>query len=325
MKILAGFGRFAAPIVIALGLSAGAAQADFTVALKEVKDLKAVLATVESVDQVRARARIGGTLAGLAVDEGSEVTAGARIARVVDEKLALQIKALDARLRSVSTRRDLAAAELKRGAELKRRGNISQARLDQLQAEEGSLAAEMAALQAERAVLVRQLEEGDVLAPAAGRVLRVAVTDGSVVMAGEVVAEIATARYVLRIQVPERHARFMQAGDPVLVGGRGQSGGERAQGTVRQVYPRIDRGRVVADVTVDGLGDFFVGERVRVWVEVDDRQAFVVPEAYLDWRFGLSYVKLKSGARVVVQTGRPVDGGIEVLSGLADGDVLVMP
>ena len=62
-----------------------AAQEPYTVAVSLVEDQKAVFATVESVDVVAARARIGGTVAELAVDEGSPVVAGQLIARVVDQ------------------------------------------------------------------------------------------------------------------------------------------------------------------------------------------------------------------------------------------------
>jgi len=129
------------------------------------------------------------------------------------------------------------------------------------------------------------------------------------------------------MQLPERHARFLKAGDAVLVGERGLQGADGAvrQGTVRLVYPQVDRGRVIADVDVAGLGDFFVGERVKVYVSAGGRESFVVPESFLFRRFGIDHVRLKDGAEVVVQAGQPAEGGVEILSGLRDGDVLVKP
>jgi len=66
-----------------------------------VKDRKAVFATVESVDVILARSRLSGTVAKLLVDEGSPVKAGQIIARIVDEKIAFQIKSLNARVQSL--------------------------------------------------------------------------------------------------------------------------------------------------------------------------------------------------------------------------------
>ena len=246
---------------------------------------------------------------------------------VEDAKLKLGLAALDARLASLAARRSLAETALKRARSLRRSGNVSQARLDEAVANLDALKADTAAQRAERAVLVQRRAEGAVLAPAAGRVLRVALTNGSVVLPGETVAEIAAESFVLRLRLPERHARFLKEGDSVRVGGRGlgrTDGGVR-EGRVRQVYPELQAGRVVADVAVDGLGDFFVGERVRVWVSAGQRAAFVVPEEFLFSRYGLTYARLKGAGDVVVQPGSRVAGGREVLSGLAQGDVLVKP
>ena len=91
---------------------------------------------------------------------------------------------------------------------------------------------------------------------------------------GETIATLAEDHYILRLQLPERHARFMRAGDAVQIGARGLQTSERArkrEGRVRIVYPEIQGGRVIADVEVDGLGDYFVGERTRVYVTTGKR------------------------------------------------------
>ena len=72
---------------------------------------------------------------------------------------------------------------------------------------------------AERAVIQQQLNEGQVLAPAAGRVLKKLLAVGSVVLPGDPVAMIAQQNFMLRLRVPERHARFLKAGDKVRVDG----------------------------------------------------------------------------------------------------------
>ena len=100
-----------------------------------------------------------------------------------------------------------------------------------------------------------------------------AVSEGSVVLPGETIATLAEDRYILRLQLPERHARFMRAGDVVQIGARGleDDGRPSARARVRLVYPEIEGGRVIADVEVPGLGDYFVGERTRVYVSTGVR------------------------------------------------------
>lgn len=314
----------AAALLLLPGQAAGEA---FTVETRPVTDLKAVFGTVESVDQTLARSRINGTIAELAVDEGSRVELGQRLAVVVDPKLPLQLTALDARIRSLESQRELAQIEYDRMIRLRESGTASQARLDEAQTNLRVIIGDLAAQTAERAVVAEQLAEGAVLAPAAGRVLRVDVVEGQVVMAGETVAIIATDRYVLRLRLPERHARFIQEGDPVQVGARGLATAPESltEGRIRQVYPEMEGGRVVADVEVAGIGGFFVGERMRVYVATGDRQAVVVPAGYLYNRFGVDYALVEGVGETVVQTGLPVGGGIEVLSGLKPGDVLLPP
>ena len=167
------------------------------------------------------------------------------------------------------------------------------------------------------------------LAPASGRVLAVPVTSGSVIMPGEAVATIASELYLLRLRLPERHARSISEGDPVEIGMSALGNDVASTGRIRQVYPRIEDGRVVADAVVDGLGDFFVGERVRVHVTVDARDAILIPADFIETRYGVDYVRLQLGndhvTEIVVQRGLETARGVEILSGLSAGDVLVQP
>ncbi|XEY17923.1 efflux RND transporter periplasmic adaptor subunit [Azospirillum sp. HJ39] len=322
------------------------ADADrITVQPRPVEDLKAVFATVESVHETLARTRIGGTIAGLKVKEGDKVTMDQVVATVRDPKLPLQLAALDARIQALQAQQHQAELELDRARQLRASGSGTQQRLDDAQAAMDVARAQIAAMRAERAVVDQQLREGDVSAPANGRILQVKVIDGAVVLPGEPVASIAVETYVLRLHLPERHARFIHEGDPVLVGDRGlapvtPSGVGAAQeakapnlkrGTVRQVYPEMANGQVVADATVTGLGDFFVGERVRVYVATGTRDAVMVPSDWIIRRFGTDFVRLTDGTEIPVQVGNTIptigdqSGGLEVLSGLRPGDVIVRP
>lgn len=325
------------PVLLALMLSAlgvlpAVGQERLTVARQAVEDRRPVFATVESVRQVEARTRIAGTLRAMAVREGDAVTTGQVLAEVEDPKLALQIVALDARLAAQAAQRRQAGLELERTRQLRTSGTATQARLDDAQTGLDVIEAQIAATQAERAVIEQQQREGQVLAPQAGRVLRVRGTVGAVMNPGEMVATLATDRYVLRLRLPQRHARFLRAGDMVEVGARGlgaRTDSILGQGRIRLVYPELQDGQVVADAEVEGLGDFFVGERVRVTVAADRRDAILVPSAYLIPGAGIDLARLASGALVPVQRGpvRTVDGQelTEILSGLNPGDVLVRP
>jgi RND family efflux transporter MFP subunit len=299
----------------------------FVVHLADIADQKAVIGTVEPVHEMVARARIGGTIASLAAKEGQQVAAGAELAVVADPKLVLQKQALDSRIESLQAQRDKARTDYDRAVELQKRGVSTQVQVDSAKTALDVAGRTLDAMQSDRDVIVQQMKEGAVLAPSAGRILKAPVQEGSVVLPGETIATLAEDRYILRLQLPERHARSMRADDVVEIGARGlEDTTERRQGKVLLVYPEIQGGRVIADVEVPGLGDYFVGERTRVYVSTGTRKAIIVPRAYVYRRAGVDYVRLADGGEVVIQLGAPQGASnVEVLSGLKDGDSLVQP
>ena len=304
------------------------------VAPQMVPDQKAVFATVESRRVVPARARIAGTVAELAVKEGDHVELGQVVASVGDEKIALQMKSLDAQIAGLQASLSQAQTDLARAEDLAAKGTIPRTQLELARTAANVADNAMRARVAERSVVEQQLAEGSVLAPASGRVLKVPLTTGTVILAGESVADIAEQDFVLRLRVPERHARFLKAGDPIRLDTEELGESRPRFGKIELVYPQIQDGRVVADATVEGLGDYFVSERIRVWVSAGERAAFVIPATYITTRFGVDYVKLRNAGAadidVPVQRGReqPLPGspdGVEVLSGISSGDRLVKP
>ncbi len=306
----------------------------FTVEPKSVADEKAVFATVESANVVPARARIGGTVAELSVKEGDEVKQGQVVATVGDEKLVLQMKSLDAQIAGLEAQLAQTQDDLNRAEQLFAGGNTPRTQLDEARTAFNVATNAHRARVAERAVVEQQLNEGKVLAPTAGRVLKVPVTAGTVILAGEPVASIAEQNFVLRLRVPERHARFLKAGDPVRVDSEELGANGAKFGTIRLVYPQIEDGRVIADASVSGLGDYFVGERIRVWVSAGERESVIVPGAFIVTRFGIDYAGVRKDDKttidVPVQRGRQLPrpdmpDALEILSGLKPGDVLVRP
>ncbi len=324
-------------IAAGLGMTAGSpafAADTFTVQPVTVLDEKAVFATVESANIVPARARIGGTVAELSVHQGDRVEQNQIVATIGDEKLVLQLRALDSEIDALKAKLTLAQSDLERKTKIFKTGGIPKADLDQAQADVNVASGNLKALIGKRSVVEQQLAEGSVLAPRGGRVLTVPVTAGTVVLPGEPIATIAEQDFVLRIRVPERHARFLKVGDPIRLDGGDLGVPEAGKGSITLIYPQIADGRVVADARVPGLTDYFVGERVRIWVSGGERQTFVVPAAYVATRFGIDYVKLQQeGDKTIdvpVQRGRALAAGegvdgIEILSGVAADDVLVLP
>lgn len=300
----------------------------------QISDEKSVFATVESAYVVPARVRTGGTILELKVRQGDHVDQGQVIALVGDQKLSLEVGSYEAQVQAAQAQLSQAKVEYDRAQRLITAGAISKNAADQARTVYNVAQSNLKSITAQRAVVQEQQTQGQVLAPTSGRIITVPVTAGTVVMPGDIVATVAEQNFVLRLEIPERHARYLHVGDPVRLDGADLGLNGPRFGTIKLVYPQVSNGHVVADATVAGLSDYFVGQRVRVWVSAGKRDALVVPENLITTRFGIDYAKVwtrSSGAiDVPVQRGAEwptpkMRDGLEILSGLKPGDRLLRP
>jgi RND family efflux transporter MFP subunit len=318
----------------ALLMSCVQAQAeDITVRREPAADYKAVFATVEARETVPARVRTGGTIAQLLVRRGEAVHRGELIATVGDPKLVFNQNGLKAEIAALAAQLTQTRADLVRLQTLAATGAASRTSRDQTQTQVQVQQNMLQAKTAQLGAVSQQLAEGSVLAPTDGRIIDLPYTVGTVVSANEAVATVAVAGYVLLLRVPEEHARFLKVGDPVRLDAADLGRTGDLTGTVSLVYPRIEDGRVIAEAEVPGLSDDFVGGRVRVWVTGAPRDSIVIPARAVLTRFGLDYVRLRQGKDIVevpVQRGEPsprpgMPDGLEILSGLSNGDIVAAP
>lgn len=312
------------PFLIAM-LGATFAQGQtLTIAPQSIIEWKAVYGVVETRNRIPARARINGTIVVLDVSEGDFVTAGQRIALVIDDKLEYQLAALDAQISTLSARLKTASQDLTRGEALIKRGTITAQRLSLLQSQVDILKGEVRGVEAQQLVIDQQVSEGAVLAPEAGIVLDVPPAKGSVITPGETIAVIGGGGAFLRLSVPERHATSLTQGDTISIG-------EDQTGRLVKIYPQIENGRVLADVEVANLDDRFVGRRIPVRLPVGTRDALMLPKSAVSILGGIDFVTVQVNGEpqrraVVLGAEITISGAIwvEVLTGVATGDVLVI-
>jgi len=306
----------------------------YVVKSQSIADEKSVFATIQSTYTVPARVRTAGTILSLKVRQGDFVSQGQVIAMVGDPKLALQSNAYAAQVAAARAQMDQAKADFDRAQRLIGAGAIARNMYDQSRTNYNVAQSNLRSVMAQGAVVREQATEGQVAAPTSGRIITVPVTAGTVVMAGDTIATVAQQNFVLRLEVPERHARFLKAGDPVRLDGADLGLSGPRFGTVSLIYPDVDNGRVVADAIVAGVGDYFVGQRVRVWVSAGSRNTILVPEPLIVTRAGIDYARVwtrEDGAiDVPVQRGAEQDrpgkpAELEILSGLKAGDRLLKP
>jgi len=312
------------PLLIVLLGATIAHSETLTIAPQSITEWKAVYGVVETRNRVPARARINGTIVALDVSEGDIVTAGQRIALVIDDKLEYQLAALDAQISALKARLKTAAEDLARGEQLIKRGTITAQRLSLLQSQVDVLNGEIRGVEARQLVIDQQVSEGAVLAPEAGIVLSVPPSKGSVITPGETIAVIGGGGSFLRLSVPERHATALNQGDEISIG-------EGQIGRLAKIYPQIENGRVLADVEVTGLDDRYVGRRIPVRLPVGERDALLVPQSVVLIQGGIDFITVQVNGeplRRAVVLGAQVslvgEIWVEVLTGVMAGDAVVI-
>ena len=110
---------------------APATAADFIVKATTIPEMKAVFGLVESRIVVPARARIGGSVRELRISQGDEVKERQAVAVVVDDKLALQLGAANAKIEAFNSQLENAHLQFERAQQLRATGTGTQASLDQ--------------------------------------------------------------------------------------------------------------------------------------------------------------------------------------------------
>jgi membrane fusion protein, multidrug efflux system len=301
------------------------------VAPQVVPDYKAVSAILTNRDIGDARARIGGKISRIVVKEGDKVRAGQVVAVVSDERIFLESRAAAAGVAAAQAAAEKARLDLQRAERLLSSGAISQAAIETARTNAQSADAGLRAVRAQAQAAEAMNAQGQVTSPAAGAVIRIPSPEGAVVMAGEVVVAISTGARVLRIELPEGESAFLKQGSEVslLVGGDGDV---PRSARIRQVYPSVTAGRVMADLDAAGFETELVGARVRVLAPAGQRETIVIPARYVSTRFGADYVRLRRSSGAVieapVQRGSPIPtaempDGVEILSGLRQGDAIL--
>lgn len=306
------------------------APAALTVTERTVPDFRMVSAILTNRDVGDARARIGGRIVQILVKEGEKVRAGQVVAVIGDDRISLEADAASAAVRAAEATNERAQQDVQRSERLFASGAISQAAIDQARSAAKAAEAQMQSARAQAGAARAFNNQGQVIAPSAGEVTRIPSPRGAVIMPGEVVVLISTGAPVLRIELPESEAANLKQGQSIRL--LTDDSEEPRLAMIRQVYPAVTSGRVTADIDASGIDRQLVGGRARVMAPAGKRSAIVIPDNYIDTRYGADYVRLsrKGGATIEVPVQRgarvPLDDmpdGVEVLSGLRAGDVIL--
>lgn len=288
-----------------------------------------VSGSVTAWNEVIVGAETGGlTAVQVLVDEGDWVRQGQLIVKMSDTVQRAALRQAQAGVQSARATLSEATAALGRAQELKARGFLSQAALDQALARQRTASAGLAQAEAAAAASAAQLDQTNLRAPVSGRVSSRTVVKGQIVQPGvELLRLVRDGRLELAGEVPEAQLNLLRSGMPATI--TGDEGGQTG-GVVRLITPRVDaQTRVgLARVSLASPQSFRPGMFAKASIDVGDQPALTLPQSAVVFRNskpGVYVVDAKSQAHFrEVTTGARVGDSVEIASGLREGERVVV-
>lgn len=292
--------------------------------------------SVEAFEQVAVTARVAGVVERVRFQEGDSIGTDTVLAEIEPERHRLSVEAARAALAKAE------AAEAEAAAGLERRQAVNQRNPDLVRAEEvdqwrtrlAAARAEVAQARAASDLAELNLRDAFVRAPAAGIVQTRDIETGRYVQPGTVLATLVRREpLLLRFRVPETEAAPLAPGQEV----RFRLRAERAEGSFRAVIslvgaaadPRDRMVDVTARVEDPGRAELRPGAFAEIEIPVGAPSASpVIPQTAIrptDRGFLAFVVEDEVARERVLELGlRTADGRVEVRSGLAAGEILVV-
>jgi membrane fusion protein (multidrug efflux system) len=271
--------------------------------------------SVVSGEFVEVRPEITGRLTYVNVKEGSSIARGAVIAKINDADLRAQ-------LNKVRVQLQLAEVTLARYAKLLEIQGINKADYDVALNQVSSYKADIGIIQADIAKTV-------IKAPFTGIVGLRQISNGAYVSPQTVIATLQQPGNIrIDFTLPENYSNIVKKGNSVVVE-TNASGGARRRATIIAIEPQIStatRNVLVRAKLLEKSG-VNPGSFVKVYVDAGESNGMMIPaNSIIPDARAKQVVVIKGGKAkfVEIQTGVRQEGGVQVTSGLNEGDSVVV-
>lgn len=288
-----------------------------------------VVGILAAHEEATVAAQVAGQIETNHVDLGDRVTAGHELASIDTTSYEARARQSAALLAKANAAAASAARNLKRIQDLQKDKIASTSDLDDAVAEAGKTAADVKAAEATDAIARLDLERSHVRSPFPGAIAERLVNAGDYVAVGAPMFKVAkTDPLRLRLEVPERESMATRVGQTVRLTAEGDTNIYR--GKISRIAPAIretDR-MLQVEADVPNPGALRAGLFANAEIVVNEHEPVVsVPEKSLVVFAGIEkVVTIKDGKTVEksVSTGRRHSGWVEVVSGLAAGEIFVL-
>lgn len=275
------------------------------------------MATLLAENSVSLSAAASGHLIMLNAKDGMKVGKGALLAKIDDSELKAQLKQAEANYQ-------LADQKYQRTKNLFEKDGATQ---QDLEAAEASLKASEASID----LIKAQIEKTEVRAPFSGVLGFVGVSVGAWLSAGAAIAELNEVdKLKAKFSLPQRYSSILNVGDSVSL--RDEERNVERMGVVSALDAKISessRTRQVLVAVDNKQGDLIAGSYTNIKVNLSSSRvpSFTIPaEALILDREG-AYVFVDKGGKAqikYVQTGLRTPISVQVLSGLDQGDTVIV-
>jgi HlyD family secretion protein len=261
------------------------------------------------------------------VDEGDKVLKGQTLARLNSAILRAQVAQNQASVAELQASLATAQSDLRRARSVSA-GVVSEQTAEQRETLVKTTAAKLAAASAALDEVSARLRQTDILAPADATVASRSINLGQVVQSGtEMFRLIEDGRVEVNALVPEAQLFDVRSGQSARVT---DPAGATHRGEVRIVAPIVDAKTRLGTVRVmlPKSTTLKPGMFARVDIQFDAGASLSVPLKALVWQQSKPAVFKVTGnstaVRTPVVTGRKTSDYVEILSGLAEGDPIVV-
>jgi membrane fusion protein, multidrug efflux system len=273
-----------------------------------------VVGTVKSRQAADIEAKVSGRITSLPVVLGQAVKEGDLLVALATQEIQARLEQAEAALRQ-------AEIDAQRVGKLRQGGAATQSEFDSVTYRHQSAQAAVAEARA-------MLAYARITAPLGGVVARKDAEVGDLAMPGRPLLRLEDPTHLrLEAEVPGSMLARIKPGDTLKA--RVDAIGAVLEGKVAEIAPVADPATRSVRVKLDlpETAGLLPGQFGRVAVPLAEAEFLVVPAGALVQRGQLEIVFVTREGRAqmrLVRTGRPLDGGVEILSGLSAGEAVVV-
>jgi len=282
-----------------------------TITLQDIPVSYTTSGTITSDHRVSISSRLSGYIRDISVREGDRVKSG---------QVLLHIDSVHAKQALVQAKADLsnAKANMKRYTSLLKEGAVTSQRMDKV-----SLHYKVA--QSQVAQAKHQLSYARIISPVSGVVVEKRMSQGDLASSGMPILTLEDpSNLLVKTYVSEQYIGQIHEGDSVSIAVPALQ--QQLKGVVRQVVQAADpvSHQFLVKISLPATANIHPGMYAQTSFHTGKRQALLLPEAALFSQAGMQAVYVLDDANIVhyrlIRIGKKVNGMLEVLSGLRDGE-----